>query len=398
MYPGLYHLTRVNGRGRSLPHPRTDPGRLLRVQQLRQCPCDASISWPLGRGQCPVENFPVGRDGVGVVGEQVAQARRHGAASTSPAVDPSGLAATGAAAPDLVVGPGAQRAQRLVDCSAAQRSDRAAARAADPRLLARRAPRLAGHLRDNTGSGASADRAGQDGARYALAAERSVGCSNLYRSTPPAFDAGFVVGGIGDQAVRAQRSALLVAGGGLADRPAPAAGLGAGLRGAVAAQPLSVDSPVQVDDSTAAGAGRADDHARFGVAQGIDQPQHDRVGASAPAPVSNSGRSCNAQASRRRCPDRGATFLTAAAATSVDRAASAAVITSRRALERVTPIVGRTRHAAWVSVAVARVDRADSAALAAGFADRTADSAVPVVAGTCAGSPLWVRPRHGRVH
>ena len=69
-----------------------------------------------------------------------------------------------------------------------------------------------------------------------------------------------------------------------------------------------------------------------------------------------------------------------------------------RALERVTPIVGRTRHAAWFSVAVARVDRADSAALAAGFADRTADSAIPVVAGTCAGSPLWVRPRHGRVH
>ena len=51
-----------------------------------------------------------------------------------------------------------------------------------------------------------------------------------------------------------------------------------------------------------------------------------------------------------------------------------------RELERVTPAVGRTRHAAWFSVAVPRVDRADSSALAARFADRTADSAVPVVA------------------
>ena len=51
-----------------------------------------------------------------------------------------------------------------------------------------------------------------------------------------------------------------------------------------------------------------------------------------------------------------------------------------RELERVTSAVGRTRHAAWFSVAVPRVDRADLSALVARLADRTADSAVPVVA------------------
>ena len=106
-----------------------------------------------------------------------------------------------------------------------------------------------------------------DGARYALATQRPVVGADGDRSTSTALDAGFLVGGIGDQAVGAQRSPLLVAGRGLADRPAPGAGLGAGLGGAVAAQPLPVDSPVQVNDSTAAGAGRADDRARSGVAQ-----------------------------------------------------------------------------------------------------------------------------------
>ena len=136
-----------------------------------------SVSWPLGRGQHPVEDFPVGRDGAGVVGEQVVQAPGDRAASAPPVVEPSGLAAAGATAPG-VVGPGAQRAQRLVEGSAAQRSDLAAPGAADPALLARQAPGLVGGLGDHARCGPPADRARQDGVRYALATERSVGCAN----------------------------------------------------------------------------------------------------------------------------------------------------------------------------------------------------------------------------
>jgi hypothetical protein len=211
------------------------------------------------------------------------------------------------------------------------------------------------------------------------AAERSVGCSNLDRSTSAALDACFAVGGVGDQAVGAQRSPLLVAGRGLADRPAPATGLGAGLGGAVAAQPLPVDSPVQVNDSTAARAGRADYRARFGGAQGVDKAQ-DRpcrcISAGAgeqlgpvlqrpgklmavPGPRGRQPHRCGGDVARQRRVGGGY---------HVDRE-----------LERVTP-VGRTRHAAWVSVAVPRRDRADSSAPAARFADRTADCAVPLVA------------------
>ena len=146
----------------------------------------AQRAWPLGRGQRPVEDFPVGRDGAGVVGEQFVQAPGDRAASAPPVVEPSGLAAAGATAPG-VVGPGAQRAQRLVEGSAAQRSDLAAPGAADPPLLAREAPGLVGGLGDHARCGPPADRASQDGVRYALATERSVGCSNLDRSTSTAL-------------------------------------------------------------------------------------------------------------------------------------------------------------------------------------------------------------------
>ncbi len=200
------------------------------------------------------------------------QAFRDGAASAPPVVEASGLAAAGATAPG-VVGPGAQRAQRLVDCSAAQRSDLAATSAADPPLLAREAPGLVGGLGDHARCGPPADRASQHGARYALATQRPVVGADGDRSTSTALDACFTVGGIGDQAVGAQRSPLLVAGRGLADRPAPGAGLRAGFGGAVAAQPLPVDSPVQVNDSTAARAGRSDYRARSGVAQAVDKAQ-----------------------------------------------------------------------------------------------------------------------------
>jgi hypothetical protein len=339
----------------------------------------AQRGWPLGRGQRPVEDLPVGRDGAGVVGEQLVQAFRDGAASAPPVVEPSGLAAAGATAPG-VVGPGAQRAQRLVDCSAAQRSDLAATSAADPPLLAREAPGCVGGLGDHARCGPPADRARQHGARYALATQRSVGCSNLDRSTSTALDACFAVGGIGDQAVGAQRSPLLVAGRGFADRPAPGAGLGAGFGGAVAAQPLPVDSPVQVNDSTAAGAGRAHYRACSGVAQGVDKAQDrpdrcfgagtgEQLGPvlqrpgklmTVPGPGGRQPHRCGGDVARQGRVGGGY---------HVDRE-----------FERVTPTVGRTRHAAWFSVAVPGVDRADSSALAAWFADRTADCAVPVVA------------------
>lgn len=339
----------------------------------------AQRSWPLCRGQHPVEDFPVSGDGAGVVGEQFVEAPRDGAASAPPAVEPSGLGAAGATAPG-VVGPGAQRAQWLVDCSAAQRSDLAATSVADPPLLAREAPGLAGGPGDYARRGPPADRAPHDGVRYALAAQRSVVGADGDRSTSTAHDAGFAVGGIGDQAVGAQRSPVLVPGRGLADRPAPAARLGAGLGGAVAAQPLPIDSPVQVNDSTAAGAGRADYRGASGLAQRVDEAQ-DRpcrcCGAGAgeqlgrvlqrpgklmtvPGPGGGQPHRCGGDVGRQGRVGGG---------DHVDRE-----------LKRVTFAVWRTRHAAWVSVAVPRVNWPDSSALAARFADRAADSAVPVVA------------------
>lgn len=64
------------------------------------------------------------------------------------------------------------------------------------------------------------------------------------------------------------------AGGGLAHGATPRTRLRASLGGAVAAQPLSTDRPVQMDDPGAAGTGRTDDGACLDCAEPVDQPQH----------------------------------------------------------------------------------------------------------------------------
>lgn len=184
------------------------------------------------------------------------------------------LPAVGAGAPEVRVGAGAGRAKRFGQGAATDRRVRAATDAVDPPLPAGPTPRPAGGVGDHTRCLLAADLTRQGLRGHAAAAERPVGGADADRSAPPAAQAGLLVGGVGDQAVRTQWSALLVAGGGFLHGCAARAGLGAGLGHAVAAQPLPLDSAVQPDDPLTRWAGRADDRLGPGVAESLDQPQH----------------------------------------------------------------------------------------------------------------------------
>ena len=92
------------------------------------------------------------------------------------------------------------------------------------------------------------------------------GARTLTRPAAAAAGAGLLVGRIGDQALGAQRLAVLVTGRDLLDGSAPCARLGAGPGHAVTARPLPVDPPVQMSDTAAAGAWRPGDLGGAGIA------------------------------------------------------------------------------------------------------------------------------------
>ena len=303
------------------------------------------------------------------------------AASAAPVVQPSGLAAAGATAPD-VPGRRAHRAQWLVDCSAAQPACCPQPVQRIQRCVQARHQGLPVAL--ETTQAAVAPQIAHVSiftrhARCRIAARRGVRTWTGRRRPHPTH-VSWLAGSVIKQWGHSGRPCV-VAGRGLTHCPAPAAGLGAGLGGAVAAQPLAVDPPVQADDSTAAGAGWADYRACLGVAQGLDQPQHRRCrcfGAGAGeqlGPLLPTPRQADAAARiagrpprpprRRRHSARQGRYL---------------VITSTVSSTGHAHSSGGHAHAARLPVTVAVATRRVLPARTARSAGRTADTAVPLLA------------------
>ena len=192
--------------------------------------CSAMPRWwrgaqrPRGRGR-----GLAARDGCRrPAAEQLMQPVPDGAAGAPAGVDPPGLAAAGAGAPEPGIGTGAGRAERFGPGAAADPGSLSASRAAGPALPAGFAPRLAGRLGHIARRVAAADRAGHRRDRRAGRAQRPVRGADADRAAPAAPGADFLVGRVGDQAVRAQRPAVLVTDSDLLDGSAPCARLEAG--------------------------------------------------------------------------------------------------------------------------------------------------------------------------
>src|SRR6266516_1297082 len=229
---------------------------------------------PLSGHEGGVEGLQAGADVTGLAAQQLTQPLRVGAAGAPAGVDPAGLPAAGAAAPEPGIGARARRAQGLGPGAAADPGDLAAAAAPGPALLACFAPRLAGRLGQVARCVAAADRAGHRRDRRAGRAQRPVRGADADRAAPAAPGADFLVGRVHDQAVRAQRPAVLVADGDLLDGSAPCARLEAGPGDAAAARALPADPPVPIYEAAAPREWRPDNPGGAGVAELADQPQH----------------------------------------------------------------------------------------------------------------------------
>jgi hypothetical protein len=168
------------------------------------------------------------------------------------------------------------------------------------------------------------------------------------------FNADFQIGRVDDQAGSTQRTAVFVAGGSLTNGPAARARLCARLCGAVAAQPLSSDGPMQMDYALAAWAGRPNDQLRAGVAEALDQPQYRRRRGSGPGQqiwailqrpgeaVPLSGLRCRPNRSRGDHLGRQARIHPGDEVHDVN--------------ERVAAVVGRALRTPWPSVAISAAD------------------------------------------
>lgn len=189
-----------------------------------------------------------------------------------------------AVVPEVGVRAGAGRAEGFVEGATADLGVHPAATAAPPALPAGLTPRLAGRLGDHTGCLFAANSAGQGLGWHAAAAQRTARGSKADRAAPTAGCAGLLVDWVGDQAVRTQRLAMLIAGGRFSDCSAARAGLGARFGHAVAAQPLPIDAAVQRDHPVAARTGRACDRLGADLMELVDKPQHARRGSSRTVP------------------------------------------------------------------------------------------------------------------
>ena len=174
-------------------------------------------AWSVGPGERLIEGLQLGREVTGLVADQVAQLPLDRAARAPGVVDPAAFPAVWAAAPKPRFGAGAGGAQRRGERAAADGPLLAAGAAAGPPVPARFAPGFAGRLGDVARPVLPADGAGHGRDRPAFLAQRASGRTDADTSPLAAADAGFLVGGVADQAVRAQRLAVLVAGGRFAD-------------------------------------------------------------------------------------------------------------------------------------------------------------------------------------
>ena len=104
-------------------------------------------------------------------------------------------------------------------------------------------------------------------------AQRSVRSSPVDWPAAAAVDAGLQVRRVGDEAVRAQRPASVVAGDRFAAGSAARALLDAGVGDAGAADPHPVQGLVDAHDPVTAGAGRPDDPGDAGRMQQVDEPR-----------------------------------------------------------------------------------------------------------------------------
>lgn len=188
---------------------------------------------PLGADQGVVEGLQLRRDGSCVVGEEVVEPLLERAATAGAGCgQPFGLTTGRAGAPEFGVRLRAGAADGGVGGAGVDVPEASADGAVHFSLVATAAAGLPGQFREHAGCRPAADRANQDGQRTAVGADRPVGSPVADHAPPAADDAGLQVGGVRDQALRTQRSALGVAGGELA---AGAAALGVPPRSAVRA-------------------------------------------------------------------------------------------------------------------------------------------------------------------
>ena len=283
---------------------------------------------PLGIRERVVERLQARPDHASLIAEQFPQPLAGGASDAPAAGDPPGLPAARAGAPETGVGAGAGPAERLGLGAAADPGHGPALRAACPPLLAGLTPWLPGRPGQVTGGAATADRAGHGLHWQACRAQRPARRPAADRPDAAAAGAGLEVGRVGDQAVRTQRPAVLIADRDLLDRPAPRARLETRSGNAVAAAPLAADPPVQVQYPAATRAGGMNDRLRAGVAKPVDQPQHRGHRRLRADPCEEGGPSSRTQASGCRCPARGTAARTAAATTSAPSDGSALAIIS----------------------------------------------------------------------
>ena len=224
-----------------------------------------------GLGELAAQGLQSGRQGAVGGTHQLVQARVDQAAGALAGVRMAGVAADRAAGPGR--GRGAAGAQRAGQGAGGDRRDAAAGRAGSRPPLAGRAPGQAGGAGDAARRGLAADRARQQRQRGAAGAQWPVRGPPLDPAAAPAAGAGLQVRRVGDQAVGAQRPALVIAGGGLAAGSAAGALPGARVRDAGPADPHAIQRCVDAHHPVTTRAGRAGDPGHAGGVQRFGQPR-----------------------------------------------------------------------------------------------------------------------------
>ena len=224
-----------------------------------------------GLGELAAQGLQSRRQGAAGGTHQLVQARVDQAAGALAGVRMAGVAADRAAGPGR--GRGAAGAQRAGQGAGGDRRDAAAGRAGGRLPLAGRAPGQAGGAGDAARRGLAADRARQQRQRGAAGAQWPVRGPPLDPAAAPAAGAGLQVRRVGDQAVGAQRPALVIAGSGLAAGSAAGALPGARVRDAGPADPHAIQRCVDAHHPVTARAGRAGDPGHAGGVQRFGQPR-----------------------------------------------------------------------------------------------------------------------------
>ena len=225
----------------------------------------------LGGGDLAAQLLQPGRQGVAGTAHQLVQAPADQAAGALAGTGMARVAANRAAGPGR--GSGAAGAERIGQGAGGDRRETAASRAGSRPALAGRAPRLAGDAGDATRRTLAADGARQQRQRGAAGAQRPVGGAPFDPAAAAAADAGLQVRRVGDEAVGAQRPAVVVAGDGLAAGSAADALLSARVRDTGPADPHAVKRLIDAHYPVTAGAGRTGNPRDAAGVQLFDEPR-----------------------------------------------------------------------------------------------------------------------------